>query len=87
MDEAKVAQLITSIQDDRALDPEASVSTSQKVTDIKSKVKKEAEKNLKKLHEKVILHPHIFIESPTFIHLLLSQLENIKRELEVLNRG
>ena len=87
MTEEDLLPLIDEIHDEETSRSEAPYSLSTKVTIKKTRVIKDAEKDLKKLHEKVVLHTQIFKENPTAVHLILSGLEEIKRELEGISLG
>lgn len=85
--EEALSELINVLNEDRAFEFEASDSIPTEVINKKSKVIIDAEKNLKRLHEKIILHTHIFKENPRTVHMILLGLEDIKRELEEINHG
>lgn len=83
--EEDLVQLINAaVDDDRAFEPEAAPLS---VESVKKKVIMDAEKNLKKIHEKVILHTQIFKENYAAVKSILLGLEEIKRELEGINHG
>lgn len=87
MKEENLIQLIDAIIDDHVIGSNESGSLSTESNNKKSMVIKDAEKNLKKLHEKVILHSHIFKENLAAVQLILSGLEDIKHELEEIKHG
>ncbi|MFD0675987.1 MULTISPECIES: ParB/RepB/Spo0J family partition protein [unclassified Paenibacillus] len=52
------------------------------INNVKTKVIQNAERDLKKLREKVILHKQLFKDNPTTVSAILSGINEIKRELE-----
>lgn len=83
--EEDLVQLINAVEDDGTFEPEASAPLS--VESVNKKVIMDVEKSVKKLHEKVILHPQIFKENSPAVKSILLGLEDIKRELEKFNDG